>query len=128
MRLWNFNARFKILEENDWDQAWLPAVTAGVTYKYNEDFKDLDSDMRAVNPGGLDAIAGLKDELGWDAHIFASKMLMIEEIPFVFTLGGRYTDSAQIGLLGFTDDYSFNVEAAACSMITSDIVLAAEYR
>jgi hypothetical protein len=35
VQLHNFNARFQILKEGEFDQKWIPALTAGVHYKYN---------------------------------------------------------------------------------------------
>src|ERR1035438_6347584 len=36
VNLYNFNARVQILKEEEFDQKWIPALTFGVHYKYNE--------------------------------------------------------------------------------------------
>jgi len=43
-------------------------------------------------------------------------------------LGGRATESAQLGLLGFTDDYSFVFEASVVVLATDRLMFAAEFK
>jgi hypothetical protein len=40
VQLHNANARFQILKEGEFDQKWLPALTAGADFKYNEQPRD----------------------------------------------------------------------------------------
>jgi len=66
VQLHNFNARFQILKEGEFDQKWIPAVTAGVHYKYNDSFDQLNHDV-----GGALANAGIKYHDGVDFTLYA---------------------------------------------------------
>jgi len=101
-------------------------VTAGVHGKWNQDFDDLDKDLAAL--GGLDGIAGIDHEAGMEFTLFASKMFTFLPRPFMLTAGVRNTDAAHVGLLGFTRHRKTLFEAAVCSLVTDNLVLAAEYR
>jgi hypothetical protein len=128
VKLHNFNARFMLLEEGQFDLEWLPAVTAGIHYKYNSSLDDLDDDVSAVVPGGLKTIAGINDDKGIDATLFMTKMLTVLPRPLIVTAGVRASESAHIGLLGFTGHYKPLAEVAVCYLATDWLALAAEYR
>jgi len=120
----NFNARLNLLAENEFDQKWLPAVTFGVHYKYNDTFKDLNKQLG----GGLTALTGISHNDGVDYTLYASKLFTQLPRPVLVELGGRATKGAQLGLLGYTDDYSFVFEGNIVVFLTSNIALAAEYK
>lgn len=126
VRLHTLNGRLQLLKDGEFDQSWLPAVTAGVHGKWNEDFDGLDRDLAPL--GGLDGIAGIDHEAGVEFTLFASKMLTCLPRPVMLTAGVRNTDAAHVGLLGFTRHRKTLFEAAACCLLTDRIVLAAEYR
>ena len=46
VQLHNFNARFQILKEGEFDQKWIPAVTAGVHYKYNDGISEINNELK----------------------------------------------------------------------------------
>ena len=60
--------------------------------------------------------------------LYASKLLTFLPRPVLVELGGRATEAAHIGLLGFTDKYSFNFEANVVVFVTDSFLLAAEYK
>ncbi len=43
--LHHFNARVALVRDGEFDMPWLPAVTAGVHYKYNDTINDIDDDL-----------------------------------------------------------------------------------
>ena len=123
VNLHNLNARFQILSEGQGGRAWVPAVTVGVHYKYNETVNTLDRDLS----GTLTAI-GIKDNAGWDFTLFASKMINVLPRPVVVTVGARSTEAAHIGLLGFTGERKIVPEATVCAFVADNLLVAAEYR
>jgi hypothetical protein len=121
--LHNFNARFQLLKEGDFSQKWLPALTAGVHYKYNDTISRINDDV-----GGALHGAGLVHNNGLDFTLYAAKLFQQLPRPVLVELGGRATKAAQVGLLGFTDQYSFVFEGNVILFITDQILLAGEYR
>jgi hypothetical protein len=123
LALYNANARLQLLAEGEFGQKWLPAVTAGIHYKHNDGVSRINSQLG----GALDAI-GLSASEGLDFTLYASKMLTFLPRPVLVNVGGRATKSAEIGLLGFTDEYSFPLEASVVVLLTDRFMLAAEYK
>ena len=123
LALYNANARLQILQEGEFGQKWLPAITAGIHYKYNDGVSRINNQLG----GALDAI-GLSNNEGLDFTLYGSKMLTFLPRPVLVNLGGRATKSAEIGLLGFTDRYSFVLEASVVVLVTDRFMLAAEYK
>ena len=121
--LYNANARLQILQEGQFDQKWLPAITAGIHYKYNDGVSQINNQLG----GALDAM-GLSHDQGLDYTLYASKMLTFLPRPVLVNLGGRATKSAELGLLGFTDHYSFVFEGSIVALLTDKFVVAGEYK
>jgi len=121
--MYNANARLQLLQENEFDQKWLPAVTAGIHFKYNDGINTIDRQLG----GGLSHI-GLSNHEGLDFTLYASKMLTFLPRPVLINVGGRATKSAEIGLLGFTDQYSFVFESSLVVLVTDRFMLAGEYK
>jgi hypothetical protein len=121
--LHNLNARLQLLKEGEFNQKWLPALTFGSHYKYNDGVKRINDDL-----GGALRGIGIQDNDGMDFTLYASKLLTFLPRPVLLNAGGRATKGAHIGLLGFTDDYNFVVEGSAVVFITDRLLLGAEYR
>jgi hypothetical protein len=124
----NFNARVNLIAENEYDQKWLPAVTAGVHYKYNDTFNDLDQQLTRKLGVGLKDLTGLSANNGADFTLYASKLFTQLGRPVLLELGGRATRGAQLGLLGYDANYSFVFEGNVAVFVTDRIILAAEYK
>jgi len=121
--LHNFNVRLLLVKDGDFSQAWIPALTVGVHYKYNDTIDDIDDDLN----GTLRNI-GIKSDDGWDFTLYASKMITALPRPVLVSAGVRSTEAAHIGLLGFTDDRKVVGEGSICVFATDRLILAAEYR
>jgi len=121
--LHNFNARLQLLKEGECDRKWVPAVTFGTHFKYNDTIKRIDGDL-----GGAMTAIGVGDNSGVDFTLYASKLFASLPRPVLLELGGRATKGAHIGLLGFTGDYEFVFEGNVVVFVTSQLALAAEYR
>jgi hypothetical protein len=123
VNLYNFNARVQILKEGEFDQKWIPALTFGAHYKYNDSYNDINSQLS----GTLKAI-GVSQNDGVDFTLYASKLFTQLPRPVLVELGGRATEGVWNGLLGFTDKYNFVFEGNVVVFVTDSLALAAEYR
>jgi hypothetical protein len=124
VELHNFNARFQILTEGEFDQKWLPALTAGVHYKYNDGISDINNEVG----GALANVAHIPNKSGEDFTLYASKLVTQLPRPVLFEVGGRATEAVWDGLGGFTDNYNFVVEGNVVVFVTGSLALAAEYK
>jgi hypothetical protein len=121
--LYNANARLQLLKENEFDQKWIPAVTFGTHFKYNDTIKNIDHELFNTLTG-----AGIRNNSGVDFTLYASKLLTFLPRPVLLEAGGRATKGVWTGLAGFTEDYSFLFEGNIGVFITDNLILAAEYR
>jgi len=124
VQLHNFNARYQILKEGEFDQKWLPALTAGVHYKYNDGISEVNDEVG----GALGRVAHIPNNSGTDFTLYASKLFTQLPRPVLLEVGGRATEAVWDGLGGFTESYNFVVEANAVVFLTSNLALAAEYK
>ena len=121
--LHNFNARLQLLKEGEFDTKWVPAVTAGVHYKYNDGISQLNDQL-----GGALKGIGIEGNDGIDVTLYASKLFTFLPRPVLLNLGGRATRGAWNGYAGFTENYSFQFEGNLVVFVTDRLALAAEYR
>jgi hypothetical protein len=119
----NFNARLLMLKEGAFGQSWLPALTAGIHYKWNTDIDNINDDL-----GGALRGIGIKDNDGLDFTLYASKMFTFLPRPLLVNVGMRSTEAAHLGLLGFTGDRDYLFEGNAVLFVTSRFAIAFEYR
>ena len=128
VQLHNFNARFQILKEGEFDQKWIPAVTAGVHYKYNDGISEVRSEVKRDAGADLLGNAGLSRKQGVDYTLYASKLFTQLPRPVLLELGGRATKGVWEGLGGFTDSYRVVFEGNLVVFVTGNFALAAEYK
>jgi hypothetical protein len=124
VQLHNFNARYQLLKEGEFDQKWVPAVTAGVHYKYNDGISEVNHQVG----GALASVANIPDHDGTDFTLYASKLFTQLPRPVLLELGGRATEAVWDGLGGFTRSYNFVVEGNVVVFVTGNLALAAEYK
>ena len=124
VKLHNLNARFQAFREGDLGTTWLPAMTLGVHYKFNESIEDLDEDLN----GGLKSMVGIEDDQGFDFTLTTSRMFTGLPRPLLVTAGLRCSEAAHIGLLGFTGEWRLLFEGNLCLMATDRLILSAEFR
>jgi hypothetical protein len=123
LAMYNANARLELVQEGEFGQKWLPAITAGMHYKYNDNIGHINNQLH----GELSAI-GLSNYEGLDFTLYGTKLLTFLPRPVVVSLGGRATKSVETGLLGFTDEYSFVFEGNVAVLLTHNFIVAAEYK
>ncbi len=123
VQLHNFNARLQLLTEGEFDQKWVPALTFGTHFKYNDGIRQIDNDL-----GGALSSAGITHDVGEDFTLYASKLFTQLPRPVLLELGGRATTGVWNGLGGFTSKYDFLFEGNVVVFVTGNFALAAEYR
>ena len=121
--LHNFNGRVALIKEGAFGRGWMPAVTFGVHYKYNDTVDSIDDDL-----GGTLTGIGIEDNDGVDLTLYASKMITALPRPILINAGLRNTSAAHIGLLGFTDSRDTVFEGNVVAFLTERLALGAEYR
>jgi len=124
VQLHNFNARYQILKEGEFDQKWIPALTAGVHYKYNDGISEVNSEAG----GAMANAAHIPNHDGTDFTLYASKLFTQLPRPVLLELGGRATEAVWDGLGGFTSKYNFVFEGNVVVFVTGSLALAAEYK
>ena len=123
VQLHNFNARWQILKEDEFDQKWIPALTFGAHYKYNAGISEVNKEAF-----GLLASHGITKNHGVDYTLYASKMFTQLPAPVLLQLGGRATEGVWEGLGGFTESYNFVFEGNAVVFLSHSFAIAAEYK
>jgi len=124
IRLHTLSLRGNIIQEGEWGLKWMPAVTIGARYKYNEDIWRLNRQL-----GGAVRMLGVRDNDGIDYTITASKMFVgVLPRPFILSAGFRNTEAANLGLFGFTGRRTTNFEASGVFFLTDKLLFACEYR
>ena len=117
----NFNLRGMLLEEGKVN----PAITAGVTFKYNPDVQTIDRRLGR----GVRAL-GMARSNGTDFTLTATKTVIepLLKRPLILTGGIRFSQAAQLGYLGFGDAYRMTGEGSVAYLITDWLAIAYEYR
>jgi len=124
VRVHNFNVRTKLIEEGSFDIDWMPTVTFGTHFKWNDDISNIN---RQLN--GLCDIVGTDHSFGTEFTLIASKT--IEDIlpwPFILSAGLRNGDSIHTGLLGFSGERKTTIEGSIVLFLTDKLIFATEYR
>ena len=124
VQLHHFNLRAQLLPEDSFDLP-LPAVTAGIHFKYNDGIEQIDDSL-----GGAFRSLGYERNWGVDYTLTASKMFPTLAFgrPVIVTGGLRLSNAAQIGLFGFGNEYNATFEGSVAYMPIDQVVLAYEFR
>ena len=124
VQLHHFNLRCQILPENSFDLP-LPAVTAGVHFKYNDGIARMDRSL-----GGALKTIGYHRNEGTDFTLTATKMFpkLAFGRPVILTAGLRNSRASQLGLLGFGDSCATTVEGSVVYLPLDNVALAYEFR
>lgn len=121
--LHHLNARVNIIPENMCEKMWVPAVTAGVHYKYNNNIDEINRDL-----GDALETVGYNDNDGLDFTLTASKTITSLPRPVLFSVGARASRASQFGLMGFGDDYMVSFEGNVDVLVTDKLAIGAEFR
>lgn len=85
---YNLGTKVRVLDENAFDSAWIPALAVGGVYKY--------TDSRTVDALGL-------DNDGFDAYAVASKLVTQTPWPILLSAGALLSDEVVNGVVGHND-------------------------
>ena len=121
--LHSFNARLLALPEGSLDLP-LPALTVGGQFKLNDGINTINNRLgHALN--GI----GYHRDYGGDFTLTASKMFtQLGGHPLILTAGGRESQAANLGFLGFSNHWNTTFEGNAAFLPTSWLLLAYEFR
>jgi len=122
--LQTFSVRTPLWKEGAFDQAWMPAVTLGASWKNNDEISTINRKL-----GGALRGLGMRRDDGLEFTLSATKAFPgIAGRPTIVTVGGRLSEANQAGYLGFTDTYKPLLEASALCLVTDNLGVVAEYR
>ncbi|MEI8194608.1 MAG: DUF3034 family protein [Phycisphaerae bacterium] len=123
--LYNFNTRVLVLPENSFNTKWLPAITIGSHFKYNSDIGDINKSL-----GGALSSIGYHHSSGEDLTLTATKMFPKLALgrPVIVTGGWRESQAANLGFLGFGQDWSGTFEGNIAILPTDWLLVAYEFR
>ena len=118
--LYHLNARYLLVKEGP----SVPAITAGVHFKHNSDITDIDNAL-----GGALSGIGVKSDEGTDFTATATKAFPnVNGHPLILTGGLRESKAANLGFLGFGDEYKASFEGSVIYLPAGNILLAYEIR
>ena len=120
----NFNTRLMVIEEGSFDCTWMPAVTLGAHFKWNEGHSHINRQT-----GGLCDMLGVDHDSGTDFTAVATKTIAgWLPRPLIVSAGLRNSDAIHTGLLGFAGERRTTFEGSIIYFLTDRLLLASEYR
>jgi hypothetical protein len=120
----NFNIRTMLIQEGGMDCDWMPALTTGAHFKWNDSLSDLDSQM-----GGACSALGADHDFGTEFTLTASKTFTdLLPRPLIVSAGLRNSDAIHTGLFGFAGERKTTIEGNIVYFLTDRLLLATEYR
>ena len=120
----NFNTRLMVIEEGGFEYDWMPAVTLGAHFKWNEGLNDIDKQT-----GGLCDTIGADHDFGTEFTAVATKTITDWlPNPLIVSAGLRNGDAIHTGLIGFAGERRTTFEGSVIYFLTDKLLLAGEYR
>jgi hypothetical protein len=120
----NFNTRLMVIEEGGFDANWVPAVTLGAHFKWNDGLDDIDRQT-----GGLCGSLGADHDSGTEFTAVATKTISNWlPRPIIVSAGLRNGDAIHTGLLGFAGERRTTFEGSIIYFLSDKLLLASEYR
>ena len=122
--LHNFNARLLAVKEGSFDCPWMPAVSVGAHYKWNQDHDDINEQLN----GTCEAL-GVDHDSGIEFTLTATKTIAkLLPRPLIVSAGLRNGDAIHTGLLGFAGERRTTVEGSVIYFLADKLLIAGEYR
>ena len=120
----NFNTRLMVIEEGGFERAWMPAITLGAHFKWNEGHNDINRQT-----GGLCDMLGSDHDSGTEITAVATKTISNWlPRPLIVSAGLRNGDGIHTGLLGFAGERRTTFEGSFIYFLSDKLLLASEYR
>ena len=122
--LHNVNARWNAVAEGSFDCTWMPAVTLGAHFKWNDGISSIDDDL-----GGLCGTLGANHTQGTEVTLVATKTITnLLKRPIIVSAGLRNGDAIHTGLLAFAGERKTTFEGSVIVFLTDQLAFATEYR
>jgi hypothetical protein len=122
--LHNFNLRYMAIQEGDFEIKWMPALTVGAHFKWNDGLHDIDKQTN-----GLCGDLGADHSFGTEFTVVASKTITNWlPKPIILSAGVRNGDAIHTGLMGFAGERETTFEGSIIYFLTDKLLLATEYR
>lgn len=120
----NFNIRLMVIEEGGCESTWMPAVTLGTHFKWNDGLTTLNKQM-----GWCCDQLGADHAFGTEFTAVASKTITnLLPRPIIISGGLRNGDAIHTGLIGFAGERRITFEGSIIYFLTDKLLLASEYR
>lgn len=120
----NFNARLMVIEEAGLDRGWMPAVTLGAHFKWNQSHDDIDEQL-----DGTCDMLGSDHDSGIEFTAVATKTVAnVLPRPLILSAGLRNGDAIHTGLLGFAGERRTTFEGSLIYFLSDKLLIAGEYR
>lgn len=120
----NFNTRLMVIEEGGFECNWIPAVTLGAHFKWNDGLNDINKQT-----GGLCGMLGADHKSGTEFTAVATKTITgWLPRPLIISAGLRNGDAIHTGLVGFAGERRTTFEGSIIYFLTDKLLLASEYR
>lgn len=124
VRLHNLNTRIMAISEGDFDCPWMPAVTLGAHFKWNDDLGQLNDQL-----GNLLDTLGADHDFGTEFTVVASKTISgLLPRPIIVSAGLRNGDAIHTGFVGFAGERRTTFEGSLIVFLTDRLAFATEYR
>jgi hypothetical protein len=122
--LHNFNTRLMVIKEGEFGKAWIPTVTLGAHFKWNDGHSEINRQT-----GGLCDMLGADHDFGVEFTAIASKTITdVLPRPLIISTGLRNGDGIHTGLLGFAGERRTTFEGSLIYFLSDKLLLASEYR
>ncbi|MBN1435698.1 MAG: DUF3034 family protein [Sedimentisphaerales bacterium] len=120
----NLNTRLMAVQEGDFDCPWMPAITFGAHFKWNDGLDEINRTC-----GGVCDMLGADRDFGIDLTVVASKTITdLLPMPIIVSAGIRNSDAIHTGLAGFAGERATTFEGSIVAFLTENLAIAAEYR
>lgn len=121
---YNLNLRYNLIKEGSFDAGWMPAVTFGTHFKWNDSYSKINDQLN----GTCDAI-GADRAYGTEFSLVASKTVSsVFGKTMIFSAGLRNGDAIHTGFLGFAGERRTTFEGSVVVFLTQKLLFATEYR
>jgi hypothetical protein len=122
--LHNFNTRLMVVEEGSYGRNWMPAITLGAHFKWQENLDGINEQL-----AGTCSMLGADHDFGTEFTAVASKTVTnCLPRPLIVSAGLRNGDGIHTGLLGFAGERRTTFEGSIIYFLTDKLLLASEYR
>jgi hypothetical protein len=119
-----FNARWMVIKEGSLGHKWVPAVSLGAHYKWNQDHEDINKQL-----AGTCDLLGSDHASGIEFTAVASKTIAkLLPRPLIVSAGLRNSDAIHTGLLGFAGERRTTFEGSILYFLSDKLLIAGEYR